>query len=466
MKRISKLLLIFIIFTTISCSIKNHTIEYYRHIVDQGDKPAIGRYQIDEESAKEVNCYRFSFDDNGKVINVEFLKEGKLHYDLQLVGVGAARILIEYLSGGSRISYENEFGEQVPNNEGIHIIRREIDRNKNQLLIANYNKEGMPAADSSGAYKYLVKFNKNGYPSNKYFLNEMGDTITGSLERYEIRYRYDERNNLIEEANYGKDGQLFEDEIGIAFYKYKYDIYGYCSEMRCYDIKGQLKENIKDGYCSVISEHDSKGNLTKADYLNLNGNTIIRIIYNTNWEISEMLFHISHPSSNKLADACIDYIHHVLGPHESVNETEYFNNKEQLKERCDIGIAIERHKRDIKGNIIEWSFFDAQDRLCERLDTGIAIMRFKYDKYGNIIESSTYGVEGALKTSLNNNFSIVRSKYNDLGHETERRFYGVYDELVGDRDNGAAILRWEYDEHGDIMKKVGLDKNENIVFEE
>ena len=443
----------------------NQTIKYFRHIITEGSKPVIGKYQINEKDIKDVNYYRLSFNDEGKVTKVEFFKDGKLHRNPQLAGVGAARILIEHLPDGSKISYENEFGEQVPNIKGVHILQREIDRNKNYLLITNFNKEGKPVPDSSGAFKYLIKFDNDGFPLKKHFLNEMGDTIIGSLGRYEIQYKYDNNNNLIEEANYGKDGKLFEDAIGCAVYKFKHDIYGYYSEMKCCNTSGQLKENIKDGYCMIVLVHDGKGNLTKADYLNLSGNTIMRIIYNANWEISEMLYHISHPAENKLTHACIDYIHYGLGPHESLAEIKYFNNKEQLKERCDMGVAIERYKRDTAGNVIECSFFNAQECLQECLDTGIAIMRFKHDKYGNIIERSTYGTEGELKTGINDNFSTVRSKYNNLGYETERRFFGADDEPVEDREDGVAIMRWEYDKQGNKTKMIGFDKNENILFE-
>jgi len=73
------------------------THQYYRHIELDGSYNLVGRYPVDKKDANSVNCYRFTYDEDGRLIKVEYTKGGRLAIDPYFE---VAQIILSMARGG------------------------------------------------------------------------------------------------------------------------------------------------------------------------------------------------------------------------------------------------------------------------------------------------------------------------------------------------------------------------------
>ena len=93
---------------------KNNTLvhTYFRHVFIDDANSIIGKYPISDSVAKKFNCFHFVKDIEGKLLNVEYFKSGKLSDKNEL---GLAQIIIEYFDNKEKRYFINNANQGLKN---------------------------------------------------------------------------------------------------------------------------------------------------------------------------------------------------------------------------------------------------------------------------------------------------------------------------------------------------------------
>jgi hypothetical protein len=347
-----------------SCT--NKSQNFYRSITFVNYYQIVGRFPIADSDSGNVNCYHFIYDEKGRLVNVKYLKGGRLSNDSYF---DAAQIAIEYSEGYEKRIFKDAKGIVSNNDNGVSSIRIKLNEKNYATSIFNYDKEGNPTTDNFGVYQYLWTLNDKGQRIKSIRINKSGERITDNNGFYELHFKYDSRGNLIEQSNHGRDGQLIENEENTAMQRMKYDDSGNQIEIQFYGIDEQLKENKSNNIAMIRFKYDNYGKIT---------------------------------------------------------EIRYYGRDEQLKENSNSDNAIIKFKYDNQGNTVEVRSFGIDEQLKEYKSDGIAITQILYDKFGNTLETKFKGIDEQFKLN-SDGYAMIRYKYDESGNQSEVSYYGLKD---------------------------------------
>jgi len=417
----------------LNCEV-NDSVEYYRKVKLDGRDAIVGNYPVLPEKSTKVSCYRFIYDDIGRLSRLEYLRCGRPRRDDFF---NAAKVIIEYTDSTEKRIFFDVYGQPTPVEEKVysHLIGLDSDGFKKSLTFLNRHGKLTVNADSVASKHWEVdrdgRITKETSYSMKNNQVEFGDI-------HEERYEYENSNWPIKKAFFSNDGRQQNDLNGIASIESVPDDYGNVLVKRAYDLNGSLISRGNNMPAVVRMEYDSLGNLLSIKSYDNNEKPI---------------------SFNGLFAWEINY--DFAG-----NEIESRTYDEYMRlVNCSDGFAIMKNVYDSVGSNIELGLYDTEDKLTEIPDFGIAIFRFKYDDYGNQIESRRYNKHNHLTGGKNDDIALYRFKYSDIGQLTEKSWFDINEGLIEDQD-GVAYQRYYYDSFGDKIKTVFYDKNGKIVDEE
>jgi len=340
---------------------KYDRVEYFRHIDDEGIEPLIGKHQVNEETALKINCYRFVYNEQSRLIEVEYIKEGNPGKDPRL---GVTKFIIKYENGIEFRSHLDTEGNPISDTTGVYKYKRILDKENNTVLAINYDEKGNIIKDIFGVAQYYTFLNEKGMPIRYFHLNEKGDTITHAMGLYEVRQKYDQTGNVIEIYNYGKDGRLGGNQtFGPVIYRSKFDKHGNWIEGRVYGSDGKLANTEHLPYAVRQSKYDEKGNKKEEFYYDNNNKLLSKIKFYKNGSTLESWSHMSfaQPKIPELAN--ISYLYGKFDKNGSLIELSYHDEDEKLMERDDNGIAIERYEYNEKGEITKIIGLDKNENI-------------------------------------------------------------------------------------------------------
>lgn len=412
MRKITQISLITIILLIINGCIEHprEALEaYYRKVKIDGRYEIKGSYPISSDLGEKVDCYRFSYNNKGKLTKVEHLKAGRLS-ELSYFGNAVAQVLITYYIDFKKISYSNSRGNPVMSNNLVYSKRIEHDRDNNLLLVFMLDEYDVLIKDNNGVTAYISNLDTNGRRIITSNFNENGEEIEDNGGIFKTFLKYGKYGNIIEERYYSIDDQLKEhDNLNIAIIKRTFDELGNKIEERYYNAENELKKR-KDIDVAIIK-----------------------------WGYDEF---------------------------SNIIEERYYDTEENLAQKEKLGVAIIKWEYDENGNIIEQRFYGEDERLTESEDLGISIIKWEYDNSGNTIEQRYYGIDDKLTEHEGLGFAIIQWKYNEKGNKIEMRYFDSNEELHELGTLEFAITQWEYDEEGNIIRTINLNKNGEVIYED
>ena len=143
----------------VACTCTDTKPRYYRHVEIDGRYSIEGRYPVTEELAKKINCYRFVFDDRGKISRIEYLRNGKPALDNKL---GVASIVFQHEKDYEQRVYLNQAGRPAADKSGVYSIRLRLNENKHPVALLNYGRTGELSADRQGVVQYIWTIDAKG----------------------------------------------------------------------------------------------------------------------------------------------------------------------------------------------------------------------------------------------------------------------------------------------------------------
>ncbi len=406
-------------------------------------------YNVNESPTTNPNCNCFSikksYDKNGRLIEKEFLDVNyhltfDAEYNAAIIrytenenfqttshtylytagqltprkGFGFAKVIIDHDSKGREIrkSYYGIDGQLINIEHGYAIEHFEFDDLKNNKTIYRTDKDNqiIPYDDGAHYSKIVLSYNSDDLLEKKYYLDERNQPCAFDENGvYSIEYEFTTDKFLLSLTYLDRDGNLTEDEDGIAFIGNAYDDQNFMIEQIYYDKKFRVI-NKSDGDFAIIREVKNKvGDILSQSYfdsdknpVNINGNGYHK-------------FEFSKHSNEKFDFEELSY----YDPHWNLIISEHNSFAKRIRKYDQRGNLLEERYEDERGNLIEpfgntfalikreydedfnlalISYFDQQESLVNHKadSTGYAIITYSNDENRHWYKKNVYNQEGDL----------------------------------------------------------------------
>jgi hypothetical protein len=325
----------------------------------------VGTGAMTEEQAAKANCYRFAYETNGKLKEVDYLRAGLPMPD-PLFGV--ASIVIERSAGVERRWYHDAQGKAVKDVDGIAGEELSLNPAGFPTDVTNLDESGGRAHDSSGVIHYVRTLDDHNRLVRGRRIGTFGTAVTDDNGFFETRTVYDEQSRPIERGNYDASGNLLNNSDGVAIVRTTYTIY-------------------PDSIQTVESYFDS----------------------------SEL------PVEEKSSG--VHELERVVDRHGLLRSESYYDTTGAPALDLMGGVHERRYDYDDRGNEISEQFFDMDGKPLNQKTSNFARVLYKYDDKNRVIEKDYYGDDGSPQILLNLGAAIVRQEYDDQGNMVRRQFF-------------------------------------------
>jgi len=343
MKTIAVLSVFTLVLTMLSCRSGEKSpdtgIAYYRQLrfSETPFDRFTGNHEITADEAKKVNHYKFTYDDESRLISLEYMRGDEL---LRGSSTGASRIKISYEGNKETHHFFDQNGEPIKWG-GVSTVVYELDENGSRKALRFFDEEGNPVENRNG----IARFEWNILPTeqvreNRYNLKGEETILNEFCPFYELRFTYDDRGWVTNMANYQGDTMYnctVENcgDIGVSFFAFEYNDAGDLASFTVRSLTGQLS-NLYWGWARYENKYDD------------NGNTIEHVLYDQD---DEPLAGMSVPVTQMVYD-----------------------------ER---GLLVERKNMDINRNLINHP------------QSGVSVLRYIYDESGHPSDTLRFNNEMA-----------------------------------------------------------------------
>lgn len=337
-------------------------------------------------------------------------------------------------------SYLNILG--IPDNQGYDILldvhleslssiitEKKEYSNGNLRSVAYLDEYGNPMLDEYGIgfiQNYYVDGNlyeQDFFDKEKY--SERKPVYVGDDKVYKIKFKYDEKRNMLQKNCYTKDG--------LISYFYEYDDMGNKIK-ESYTDKNQKNDIIceYDKYGMILNKsifidniikysernyYDEKHSIIRMEIYNKNiGNYSLIKKYNTSGQLIEEAF---YDANNKL----VNYFQGIYAKKVSKYDNRNNLTKQIFYDNTDSVCFSNKYEYDDKNHCILISFLDANDELVESED--YSSVHNTYDENGRIINMEFFDKKNKLTLNQNHIAGYSRkyekNKVIEYFFDTERR---------------------------------------------
>jgi hypothetical protein len=206
------------------------TYRYFYHLPFQESpyEALTGIHQTTQIKANLRNHYRFGYDTQNRIVELAFMRGGLLVANTTSDNffVGNARIAIAYTDGKETWAYYNYKNERVKFGP-VYAAEYTLDEKGNRISLEFYDEKGEKTENSWGIAKYVwEKLEQNIIKEQRF--NSKGEQarIRPRFDFYEVRMEFDKNGFISTLSNYGKTGELTDNNTGVAYDKLTYNSKG------------------------------------------------------------------------------------------------------------------------------------------------------------------------------------------------------------------------------------------------
>lgn len=333
------------------------------------------------------------------------------------------------------------------------------------------------------------KYDKNGFLTEVEFKDKNGNktnVVTDDGDTYaNIKFTVDEKGLVLSAANYDLQGLPTETSDGVFKVEYMYDSVGnilkvdyldkelqpaqyagfHCSEkytyndrylcqsMYYYDKDGKLTY-CKEGFAVCQKTYDKTGNITKYEFLDKDGKTLIN--RNTGYAVEEVTFdalgntkEIHHYSSSlKPCMTSLGYYAKEFFYEDSTN----FLTEEKFYDTSEKVIKVNKYKYDTNGNQTSFWTVNATGTLQGY------VTNVEYDENNRITKLYSTNLSGKRVNNPESSYCEMDIILDDRGNVIEQTYLDVNgNPAYGEHKTHKRIKK--YDEHNNCIYEKSLDKD-------
>jgi YD repeat-containing protein len=298
-----------------------------------------GSHELTPEQAKEINNYKFTRDDAGRLASVEYVRgEEPLSYGS--LG-GAAKITYEYIDNLQIKRFFDKNGEQVESG-GVFTYEYTLDENGTRTALRFLDRDGNPVENRNKIHNYVWMILPDGKLQEKRYNLAKEETVMNPFcPFYELRFTYNDKGYVTEMANY-MDDKLYNctaencGDIGVSYFEFESNEQGDLLKFSVYNVTGQMS-NLYWGWSRRVSSYDDNGYVLETATFDQD-----------NEYVGGKMIPVTQSSYDK---------------HGAVVEVRNMDKDRNIINNPDSGVAITQYNYDEKGNRTETLRFD-KDRVA------------------------------------------------------------------------------------------------------
>lgn len=310
-------------------------VEYYRGLQFSETPYDLekGAHQLTEAESKTVNNYRFTYDTQGRLLSVEFMRGDSL-LAYSSMG-GAAKIVYEYSENRQVKSFYNKKNERIESS-GVYSAEFSLDESGERTGLKFFGKEGQPVENRNSIHSWVWSILPDGMVRElRYNLAGVETVMNPFCPFFELRFTYNDKGYLTRMANYMAD-TLYNctaencGDIGVSYFLFEPNEFGDIESFAVFNVTGQMS-NLYSGWSKRISKYDGNGYPVEIAYFD--------------------------------------------------QDDEYLSGNR---------VPVTQYVYDDHGSVLEIRNMDKDRNVINNPETGVAITAYKYDETGNRIETLRY----------------------------------------------------------------------------
>jgi YD repeat-containing protein len=313
-------------------------VEYYRNLQFSETPYDIerGTHPLTADQAKTVNSYKFTYDNTGNLLSVEFVRNNVLlgYSSMQ----GAAKITYDYSANMQVKRYFNKDNEPIESG-GVYASEYMLDGNGNRTGLMYLGKDGSMIENRNKIHSWTwTKLADGKIKEQRYNLEGTEVVMNSTCPFYELRFSYNDKGYTTKMANYKAD-TLYNctaencGDIGVSYFEFSPNQFGDVDTFAVYNVFGQMS-NLYWGWSKRINKYDENGYVLETVYIDQDNEFV----------------------SGKL-------------------------------------VPVTQYAYDSHGAVIEAKSMDKDRNLINSPDNGVAIIEYKYDELGNRTETLRFDKE-------------------------------------------------------------------------
>lgn len=306
-----------------------HTgVEYYRNLQFSETPYDIekGTHPITADEAKTINSYKFTYDNSGRLLSVEFVRNNvPLGYSSMS---GAAKITYDYSDYKQVKHFFNKDNEPIESG-GVFAVEYALDPDGNRVGLMFLGKDGSMIENRNNIHSYNWSILPDGMVKEKrYNLKGVETVMNPFCPFYELRFTYNDKGYVTRMANYMAD-TLYNctaencGDIGVSYFTFVPNEYGDVESFSVFNAIGQMS-NLYWGWSKRISKFD------------VNGNVLETVYYDQDDEF--------------LGGKNVPIIQNVYDDHGALVEVKNMDKDRNIIDSPDTGVAITEYKYDDLGH--------------------------------------------------------------------------------------------------------------------
>ena len=315
-------------------------LEYYRSLQFSETPYDLekGTHPLSAEEAKTINAYKFTYDNSGRLLSVEFVRNQVL-LGYSSMG-GSAKITYEYIDNKQIKHFFNKNNEPFEPG-GVYAAEYTLDAKGDRIGLRFYGKDGTPVENRNKIHSWTWAVLPDGMVRElRYNLANEEVVMNPFCPFYELRFTYNEKGYITRMANYKAD-TLYNctaencGDIGVSYFTFNPNAHGDIESFSVFNVTGQMS-NLYWGWSRRINKFDENGYVLETAYLD---------------QDNEYLGGKNVPVTNNVYDS-----------HGAVVETKNMDKDRNIINNPENGVAITEYKYDETGNRTETLNFD-KDRV-------------------------------------------------------------------------------------------------------
>lgn len=297
-----------------------------------------GTHQLTADEAKDVNSYKFVYDENKRLQSVEYVR-GEQLLSYGSLG-GAAKITYEYADNKLIKRFYDKDGQQIESG-GVFTAEYTLDDKGVRTGLKFLGKDGQPVENRNKINYYVWKILPDGKLQEKRYNLANEETVMNPFcPFYELRFTYNDKGYVLDMANYENDS-LYNctaencGDIGVSYFEFKSNEFGDLLSFSVYNVTGQMS-NLYWGWSRRESKYDANG-----------------------YVLESALF---DQDNEYVGGKSVPVTQYSYDTHGAVTEVRNMDKDRNIINNPSNGVAITEYKYDEKGNRTETLRFD-KDRV-------------------------------------------------------------------------------------------------------
>ncbi|MCU0458934.1 MAG: hypothetical protein MUE37_07565 [Bacteroidales bacterium] len=295
-----------------------------------------GLHELTPAQAKEINNYKFTYDDAGRLVSVEFVR-GDEPLSYGSLG-GAAKITYEYIDNLQIRKFFDKNGEPMESG-GVFSAEYTLDDKGTRTALRFLDRDGNPVENRNKIHNYVWRILPDGKLQEKRYNLAKEETIMNPFcPFYELRFTYNDKGYVTEMANYMND-QLYNctaencGDIGVSYFEFESNEHGDLLKFSVYNVTGQMS-NLYWGWSRRVSTYDENGYVQETAMFD--------------------------QDNEYVAGKMIPVTKYSYDKHGAVIEVRNMDKDRNTINHPESGVAVTQYKYDEKGNRTETLRFDKE----------------------------------------------------------------------------------------------------------